>query len=300
MVDMKTLLDFLKLLRPKQWLKNVFVLAPLIFAFRITDAPSTFAALQAFVAFCLASSAAYVFNDIYDMDVDKRHPRKKFRPIAAEIVSVKVASFFAFFLLVTSLSTACLIQTTEHLPLIATIVAYLSLNVFYTIKGKHVVIVDAFCIAFGFVLRVICGACAIGVSPTGWIIITTFFLSLFLGFGKRRNEILALEADSAQHRPVLEKYNLSFLNHILMSTGTISIISYTLYTLDRGIIEKFGTDKLIYTVPFVAYAIFRYTHLLMRNDEGDPTEVIVHDPALLFAAIAWLLSAYGIIYAAKM
>jgi 4-hydroxybenzoate polyprenyltransferase len=258
------------------------------------------AALQAFIAFGFASGAVYTFNDIFDVDVDKRHPRKKHRPIASGKVSIMTASCFVIFLLAGSLSIAYAIRTEKHNQLVATIIAYLVVNLFYSIKGKHVVIGDAFCIAIGFVLRVICGAYAIGVHPSGWIVITTFFLSLFLGFGKRRNEILALEADSAHHRPVLEKYNLSFLDNVIMSTGAISIISYALYTLDHEVIEKFGTEKLIYTAPFVAYGIFRYTHLLMRNKEGDPTEVIVQDRTLLIVAIAWFLSAYAIIYYAKM
>lgn len=283
---------FIALMRPKHWLKNIFVIAPIAFAGQLANPAHLGGAALAFGAFCLAASAIYCFNDIYDLQADKNHPRKKKRPIASGAVSVPGAVSFAVLLAAAGLA----LSLTVNLHFAATVLCYLVINVYYTIKGKHVIIGDAFCIAVGFVLRVIGGAYAINVSPTGWIVITTFFLSLFLGFGKRRNEILLLEKDGAGHRPVLGKYNLSFLDQILVSTGTISIISYALYTLDSDVMHKFGTDKLFYTVPFVAYGVFRYTHLLLRSKEGDPTEVFTSDRDLILTGLAWLVSFFALVY----
>ena len=174
--------------------------------------------------------------------------------------------------------------------------SYVVINVFYSLIGKHIELIDAFCIAAGFVLRVIAGAYAIGVEPTGWIIVTTFFLSLFLGFGKRRNEILLLEDESGSHRKALDKYNIPLLDQIIVSTGTIAIISYALFTLDRGVISKFGSDKLIYSIPFVAYGIFRYMYLLPKSSEGDPTELITKDLPIIIDVVLWLAVSYLIMF----
>lgn len=280
------------LMRPKHWLKNVFVIAPIAFAGQLANPVHLRGAALAFGAFCLAASAIYCFNDIHDLQADRNHPRKKNRPIASGAISIAGGGAFAVVLAALGLVMSLLVN--RHLA--AAVVCYLAVNVYYTVRGKHMVIGDAFCIAIGFVLRVIGGAYAIDVSPTGWIVITTFFLSLFLGFGKRRNEILLLENGGADHRPVLGKYNLPLLDQILVSTGTISIISYALYTLDRQVIAKFGTDKLFYTVPFVAYGVFRYTHLLLKSKEGDPTEVVTSDTDLILTGLAWLVSFFALVY----
>jgi decaprenyl-phosphate phosphoribosyltransferase len=155
---------------------------------------------------------------------------------------------------------------------------------------------DAFIIAIGFVLRIIAGAYAIAVTPTGWIIVTTFFLSLFLGFGKRRNEILQMEDNAAEHRQVLSKYNIALLDQIIVSTGTIAIISYALYTLDAGVVAKFGTDKLYYTIPFVAYGVFRYILVLFKGEKSDPTEIVTSDYEIILDVVLWLITAYAIVY----
>jgi len=283
---------YISLMRPKHWLKNVFVLAPVAFAGQITDPVHLRAVMLAFGAFCLAASAIYCFNDVCDLQADKNHPRKSKRPVASGAVSVAAALSFAVILAAAGLAISSWVDS----RFLTTVLCYLAINVYYTIRGKHMVIGDAFCIAIGFVLRVIGGAYAINVDPTGWIVITTFFLSLFLGFGKRRNEIVVLESESMDHRPVLGEYNLPLLDQIMVATGTISIISYAIYTLDHNVIVKFGTDKLFYTVPFVAYGVFRYTHLLLKSKDGDPTEIVTSDRGLILTSLAWLASFFGLWY----
>lgn len=284
--------SYVSLIRPKHWLKNLFVAAPVAFAGQLGNPQHLHDAVLAFISFCLAASAIYCFNDIYDLKADKNHPRKKKRPIPSGRVSAKEATLLTALMVCGAMLTGARLDTRFFII----VLSYLLINVYYTISGKHKVITDAFCIASGFVLRVIGGAYAIGVAPTGWIIIITFFLSLFLGFGKRRNEILMLEKSSADHRPVLGHYNLAVLDQIMIATGTITIMSYALYTLDKDTISKFGTDKLLYTVPFVAYGIFRYIHLLLKSKEGDPTELVTTDKGLILILFSWIAAFFILVY----
>ena len=288
--------NYLKLLRPKHWVKNFFVLAPIVFAGKVSDAFSIKMALLVFVSFCLGSSAVYVLNDIKDWKQDEKHPIKKNRPIASGVISVALASIYcaALFLAFIALSSVWIILKEPIVFLLLMI--YAVLNIFYTYKLKQIELLDAFIIAIGFVLRIIAGAYAIAVTPTGWIIVTTFFLSLFLGFGKRRNEILQMEDNAAEHRQVLSKYNIALLDQIIVSTGTIAIISYALYTLDAGVVAKFGTDKLYYTIPFVAYGVFRYILVLFKGEKSDPTEIVTSDYEIILDVVLWLITAYAIVY----
>ena len=253
-------------------------------------------ALLAFACFCLGSSAVYVFNDIKDSAHDAKHSSKKKRPIASKIISIGAASVFCGVLFACFLALSSLWIFLGETIVFALLLIYIIVNILYTLILKNIELIDAFIIAIGFVLRIIAGAYAIGVEPTGWIIVTTFFLSLFLGFGKRRNEILQMEINAVQHRNVLSKYNIQLLDQIIVSTGTIAIISYALYTLDVNVIEKFGTNKLVYTIPFVAYGIFRYILILFKGEKSDPTEIVTSDFAIIFDVIFWILTAYAIVY----
>jgi len=287
---------YISLARLKHWIKNVFVLAPAVFSGKILDSHQTLSLLLAVLAFGLASSATYVFNDICDAERDKAHPRKANRPIPSGSVSKTAASIYSIILAVGALLAAYYVSLSHGYGALIAVGSYLLVNLFYSLRGKDMAIVDAFCIAIGFVLRVVGGAYAVSVAPTGWIIVMTFFLSLFLGFGKRRNEMLLLEEDCGTHRESLRHYHITILDQIIVSTGTIAIISYALFTLDKAVIEKFGTDKLVYTIPFVAYGIFRYMHLLLRNCEGDPTEVVTSDKGLILCGLLWLAVVAAIIY----
>lgn len=280
-------------LRLKHWAKNSFVFAPLFFAWMIFDVNAVINAVIAFFAFSLVSSTIYIMNDIHDREADRAHPKKCNRPIAAGIIKVPVAVAVAVILMGVSTGISFCVEP----YFIFSTAAYFLLNVFYTFRGKNIVIIDAFCIAMGFVLRVVGGAFAIGVVPSGWIIMTTFFFTLFMGFGKRRNELLSLKEKKGAHRKVLEFYTDTLLNQFILSCGTISIISYTLYTLSATVAEKFHTgDKLVFTIPFVAFVIFRYMYLLWSSEDGDPTDVIFKDPWLLLSGFFWFLSTISIIY----
>lgn len=283
---------YLKLVRVKHWLKNLFVFAPLVFSASIGKFDLLVRSFLIFAAFCLASSGVYILNDLKDLESDLHHSRKRNRPIASGAVSFRVAVFIAVFLLLGALALVLL------LPYLAGIFLsiYVLVNVFYTFKGKELVIIDAFCISAGFVIRVMAGAYAIGVSPTGWIVVMTFFLALFLGFGKRRNELLLFKEDCDNHRKVLKLYDFKYLDYLMVATATITIISYTLYCLDPAVVSKFGTDKLVYTVPFVTYGVFRYLLLLFKNEEGDPTEVVTKDRGIALTALAWIMAVLLIIY----
>lgn len=293
---MKRIMLYIQLARLKHWIKNVFVLAPAIFSGRILDSTQAYSVLLAVVAFGFASSATYVFNDIWDAECDRVHPRKANRPIASGRVSKGAAVVYGTILAVAGLLAGYYISIFHGMGAFAAVAIYLVVNLFYSLRGKNMAIVDAFCIAIGFVLRVVGGAYAVSVSPTGWIIVMTFFLSLFLGFGKRRNEMLMLEEDCGTHREALRHYHIAIFDQIIVSTGTIAIISYALFTLDKSVVEKFGTDKLVYTIPFVAYGIFRYMHLLLRTRDGDPTEVVTRDKGLILTGLLWLAVVIAIIY----
>jgi len=284
--------NVLRLLRIKQWVKNLFVLAPLVFSKRFFDPSSFLLSFTAFLIFCLASSAVYILNDIRDAPLDRLHPKKRNRPIASNRVSVRTA-YVVFSIL---LSASVLMAIEVGLKFLACIVVYLSLNVFYTFCGKYLVLIDVFCIAAGFALRVMGGSYAIRVSPSGWLITSTFFLSLFLGFSKRKAELVSLDGNNHFQRPSLQFYDIGLLTNVVVSTGTGAIVFYTLYTLDVRTIEQFGTDKLYLTVPFVCYGVFRYMFLSMHRGEEDPTDVLTKDRSLWIAIGLWFFSVMMILY----
>ena len=282
----------MQLLRIKHWVKNVFVIAPVIFARRFFDLPSLSLSLLAFLSFCLISSAVYILNDIKDKECDMNHPKKKERPIASGRVSPGIA------VLIGAVAMFCSLWLGVNLGPEFTwcLVIYAVVNVFYTFMGKHIAIIDVFCIAASFSLRVLGGSYGIASEPSGWLIVTTFFLSLFLGFGKRRGEMLSLEENSINHREVLLSYDVSFLNSIIVSTGTVSIVLYALYTLDRVVIEQIGTEKLIYSVPFVTYGIFRYILLMSKRKDADPTDLVLHDAGMILSVSLWFIVVVLVIY----
>lgn len=275
---MKFLKTTYNLFRVKQWIKNLFVLTPLFFAKQLTDINSVLFGIYAFIAFSLISSVVYIVNDICDIEADRKHPRKKLRPIPAGIIPVQAAVVIAIFLFISAGGFAILV----NVQFIICIASYFLLNLFYSFRGKHIVVMDVLCIAMGFVLRVMGGAAAVSVVPTNWIMMGTFFLALFLGFGKRRNEFLSLEKEKGAHRKVLSHYDETLLNHLIFISCGIAIISYAMYTLSPS--DKFNNgDKLIFTIPIVTFILFRYVFIIWKKDEGDPTEVIFHDYILIGA-----------------
>ncbi|MEW5799715.1 MAG: decaprenyl-phosphate phosphoribosyltransferase [Bacteroidota bacterium] len=288
------MLPFIRLLRPLQWLKNGFVFTPLIFSKHLFEKEYNNKAAIAFIAFCLISSTVYIINDIVDKDADKIHPVKKKRPIASGDLSVSVGVGICIVLLSLSLIIS------QQLPLLftGTIVTYFVLQLLYSFRLKHVVILDVFIIALGFMLRIVSGAVAIDVVISNWIIITTLFLSLFLAVSKRRSELgMIQQANIETKRKVLESYSIQYLDYALVITATGMAISYSLYTMAERTINVFGSEHLIFTTVFVLFGIFRYLYLAINKGEGEnPTAILVKDAPMGINLILWFVTVVFIIY----
>lgn len=293
-VSVITTLDLiLAATRPREWIKNAFVFAPLLFAQRVLQPEALFKSTAAFIVFCLAAGAVYLINDICDREADRKHPQKRARPIASGMLSVSVAASAAAVLLVASLATAFVLGS----PFGFVTLAYVTLVIAYSKWLKHVVILDVFSIAFGFVLRVAGGAVVIGVAMSHWLLICTMLLALFLGLSKRRHEIVTLGSDDS--RRVLAEYNPLFLDMMIGIVTSATVVSYALYTVSQETVQRFHTDRLLVTLPFVLYGIFRYLYLVYhKNYGGDPSRTLVSDGPLLVTIVVWVLACGVIIYAA--
>ena len=276
--------SIINLIRVRQWIKNLLVFAPLAFALDFNGKAISLE-LIAFSAFCFASSAVYIINDIIDIKSDRVHKTKRLRPIAAGKISIHQALILELVLLIFAFYAAQ--ELASQLTLI--LGTYYILNLAYSLWLKKYLILDIMIIAFGFILRILAGAYAISVDISNWILVVTFFAALFLALGKRKNEVELLEADSQNHRQVLAGYTPDFLNQLLSITAGITIVGYTLYTIDTETTAHFGTDKLLYTIPFVVFGIFRYFHLIYNRDRGgDPTNIFLTDKPLIIDIIIWI------------
>lgn len=291
--------NLIKLARPKQWLKNFFVFAPLLFSKHIFDPSYVINSLEAFFTFCLISSAVYVINDILDVESDRAHPKKKFRPIASGEISVNRALIF----LVILCAVIALTFFFEKPIFVFVIALYFLTNLFYSLKIKSVVLLDVFFISFGFMLRVLGGAAAIGVTVSSWMVLTTIFISLFLAISKRRGELSQIvNAENIEkQRPVLKEYSVEFADQLNTIAAAGTIISYALYTVSERTLSTFGTERLIYTTPFVIYGIFRYMYMMHKKNLGEsPTSIVVKDLPILLNVIFWFLACLLIIYKDKI
>jgi len=282
-------------MRPTQWTKNLFVLAPLIFGRLLGNAPAVERALLALAAFCLASSAIYLVNDIRDREEDRRHPLKRRRPLAAGTLGVPTAVAATVILAGAALASGLVLGREFALS----IAGYIALNLLYTGWFKHVVILDVMSISFGFVLRVLGGAAATGVQVSSWLILCTIFLSLFLAFSKRRHELTLLADGATEQRRVLYHYSPAFLDQMINVVTASSVVAYALYTLAPETVEKYHTQHLVYTLPLVLFGIFRYLYLMYQlPGERNPTEAILGDPPFLINMVLWGLAVVWIVYQA--
>lgn len=280
-------------LRPRQWIKNFFVFAGLMFSHHLFDVQYVILVVVAFIVFCLLSGAVYLLNDLHDVERDKKHPVKSRRPIAAGLLSKQAA--FAAFLIVSgaALGTAAGLG----LAFFVTALAYYALQVAYSLYLKRKVILDVFSIAAGFVLRVVAGAVVIDVSVSPWLIICTTLLALFLGLSKRRHELETLGDDSHEHRAVLKHYNTYLLDQMIGVVTASAVVCYALYTVSPETVARFGTRNLLFTIPFVLYGIFRYLFLIHKKGEGgNPERVLTGDTPLLVDILLWAAAAVYIIY----
>ncbi len=278
---------YLQLLRPHQWVKNVFIFAGLVFGGLLGDAGAIGTALLGFFCLCMASSTVYIFNDIHDRNEDKLHPRKRERPIASGRVSVRDAAVLGMASLVIALGGSYLL----HRGFFLVALTYLIVQTLYTLVLKHVVLLDVISIGIGFVLRAVAGAVLVNVEISHWLVICTFTLCLFMGFGKRRCELLALAnngGDAGKHRKTLAVYTPELLNQMTTLTAAIAVVSFLLYATDqRTISEVFHTDYAVYTLPLVVYAIFRFALLVEHGRVDGPTDVVLRDRPFQAAMILW-------------
>jgi 4-hydroxybenzoate polyprenyltransferase len=290
---MQKLKSILISLRPTQWIKNLFLFAGLIFSFSFTQWNPVLRSLLGFIVFCLASSAVYLFNDTLDRDIDKQHPEKRKKPIAAGQLSVNLALAVSIILAVFALVCAAFLNRFYFL----TVAAYIFLMILYSVFLKRMVIIDVIAISFGFILRAVAGAVVIDVIISPWLLLTTFLLALFLALCKRRNEVTALGEAAVNHRISLSHYSPQLLDQMIAVVTASTVVSYALYTMAKETYDKFGTRLLGLTVPFVIYGIFRYLYLVHRKEKGgSPERMLLTDPPLLIDILLWGIAAILIIY----
>lgn len=280
-------------LRPKQWIKNLFIFLPLIFSKKMFIFPDNLKTLVAFLIFSIAAGVAYLINDIIDLERDRVHPIKRLRPVASGKVSVKSACIevcvLGFFSIVLSFMLDVYFGWV--------VVTYIVFNFFYTKFLKDMVIVDVFCLGVFFLLRILAGSVVIKVALSYWIIFMVVLLALFLGFNKRRQELRLLEQKTTIYRKVLDKYNVYFIDQMISVITSSIVVVYMLYTIDARTVKEFGTKHLMLSIPFVYYGIFRYLYLIHKlRKEGDPTRILMFDKKMQISIALWIMVCIGVIY----
>jgi len=279
-------------LRPRQWVKNLFVFAAVTFSQNLFT-PLIWPALGAFATFCALSGAIYVFNDVADVEKDRLHPNKRYRPIARGALSIPAALTLGVVLLVGSLVAAFALS----LPFGLVAAAYAALLTAYSVWLKHVVILDVLTVAAGFVLRAVAGAVAVNVPISHWLLVCTTLLALFLALSKRRHELTLLGDGAVGHRRILEEYSPYLLDQMIAVVTASTLVAYTLYTTDAETAARLGTTRLGLTIPFVLYGIFRYLYLVhQKRGGGSPSTMLVTDRPLLACVALWALSVAVILY----
>jgi len=286
--------NYFQLLRIPHWIKNLFVFVPLLFSLHLFEAGYFLSSIKAFLSFSIASSFIYIINDIIDIDADAIHPQKKMRPLPSGKISKNHAWIIAlvFFVIIIFLITISSLEFNLF------IIAFILLNVFYSLYLKHIVILDVFSIAAGFTLRVLGGAVIISVPVSSWLILTTMFISLFLGVMKRHSELVQVSnIESVSTRKVLSEYSITFANQMATVAAAGVIICYALYTVSQRTITIFGTENLIYTTPFVVFGIFRYMYLEYLNQRGEnTTRVMLTDISMITTVVLYFLTTVFIVY----
>ena len=288
--------DIARVIRPQQWIKNVFVLVPLFFGGSLLDTTDIVAAVTAAMAFCFISSSIYCLNDIIDVEDDRRHPTKCHRPIAAGKISV--AQAYVMMALMVALSFGSVALLGGYALGVGVVVGlYLLMNVAYCLVLKRYAILDVCTIAFGFVLRLFAGGIATGIGLSNWIVLMTFLLTLFLSFAKRRDDVLKMNQTGHAPRKNTSRYNLDFINQAITITATVTLVCYVMYTVSPEVEQRIGTRYLYLTTVFVIIGILRYLQLtLVDNKSGDPTKAMLHDRVLQAVVLLWFLAFLLIIY----
>lgn len=283
--------EIFKLIRVHQYIKNLFIFMPLFFSLRFSDTTALTNSIVAFVLFSLMASSIYVFNDLLDVEEDKKHPTKRFRPLASGSISNVNAKIIIAILSIASL----LASFAFNKNLFIVLFVYFILNIFYSIKLKHIAIVDIFIIATGFVLRLFAGSSVSNVPLSMWIILLTFLLAIFLALAKRRDDVL-LSQEGKETRKNIDGYNLEFVNASMVLMAGVVIVSYIQYTISEDVIERLGTSNLYLSAFFVILGILRYMQItFVEEDSANPTKIVLRDRFLKLTILFWLVSFIAIV-----
>ena len=284
-------------MRPHQWLKNVFVFTPLFFDRHLTGWHYLWPCIVAFIAFCLAASGIYCFNDVHDAASDRQHPVKCMRPVACGAVSKRMAYATMVTLWMIAFSLTALALSDRQKGVVGVLLFYVVMNLAYCVKLKQIALLDVFIIATGFVLRIVAGGLATGIVLSHWIVLTTFLLALFLAVAKRRDDVAIYETSGIKARKNVAQYNLDFLNQSIAVLGSITIMCYILYTVSEEVVERIGSRYLYGTSVFVLAGILRYMQLtLVDRKSGSPTKVLLHDHFIHVCIAGWIVAFTIILY----
>ena len=281
------------LIRPKQYTKNIFILLPLFFAGQIADMVLILNALVAFVAFSLSASAVYIFNDYEDIKEDRKHPKKKYRPLASGLISKNTALLLMIILFIISFTLMVMIS----LKALVILSIYVVLNIIYSLRLKRIALLDVTIIAIGFVLRLFVGSFAYEISLEIWIVIMTFLLALFMALAKRRDDVLIFVKTGSKMRKSIDGYNMQLIDGAMLVMASIVVVSYILYTTSQEVIEKFQSENLYLTTLFVIFGVMRYLQLtIVEKNSGSPTEILFKDTIMQINLVLWISSFVWIIY----
>lgn len=293
--------NLFKLIRPHQWLKNVFVMIPMFFGGSLLDPSDIRASVITFFAFSFIASSVYCFNDIIDVDADRRHPVKCKRPIASGAISVKSAWALMALMFLLSAGMVCLLDTYTHVIQVGLVIlVYYLLNILYCSKLKQYAIVDVCIIAFGFVLRVLAGGFATDIVLSKWLVLMTFLLTLFLSFAKRRDDVLRMNETGEPPRKNTIRYNLTFINQAITITASVTLVCYIMYTVSPEVVNRFHSDLLYLTSVFVLLGLLRYIQItVVDKKSGDPTKMMLRDRFTQCVVLVWALTFLVLIYVIK-
>ena len=286
---------FFTLLRPKQYIKNIFIFLPLFFVGQVTNIELFVKASLAFVAFSLSASAVYIFNDYEDIKDDRKHPKKKYRPLASGAISKNTALLLMIILFIIGFTLMAVIS----LKALVILSIYVILNILYSLKLKRIAVLDVTIIAIGFVSRLFVGSFAYDIQLTIWIVIMTFLLALFMALAKRRDDILIFLKSGNKTRKSIDGYNIQLVDGSMMIMSAVVIVAYLLYTTSQEIIEKFQSENLYLTAIFVIFGVMRYLQItFVEKNSGSPTETFFKDKIMQINLVLWVLSFVWIIYLA--
>ena len=290
--------SILKLIRPQQWLKNVFVLIPMFFGGSLLDPGDIRASVLTFLAYSFVASSVYCINDIKDVEADRRHPVKCKRPLASGALTMGAAWMLTALTLVLAAAFTAMLGCKEHILKVGGILLfYYVLNIFYCVKLKQYAIVDVCVVAFGFVLRVLAGGYATDIVPSKWLVLMTFLLTLFLSFAKRRDDVLRMNETGEPPRKNTIRYNLTFINQAITVSASVTLVCYIMYTVSPEVVARFGSDMLYLTSVFVLLGLLRYMQItVVDKKSGDPTKMVLRDRFTQLVIAAWALTFLVIIY----